>query len=136
MLEQFFGPHRGSDRIQHDADDFRELLEESDVDIAEPVERSQLEHCLDLAFEQHRQDDDIDGRRLAQGRADLDVVGRHFGKQDPLLFESRFPHQSLAGADAGHHVLACIEGIAGEKPEIRLTVRRIVDEENTVLNRR
>ena len=61
-----FGPHVGGDRVEHDADDLGELVEEGQVDLAEAVERGQLDHRLDLALEQHRQDDDVERRRLAE----------------------------------------------------------------------
>ena len=46
LLQQFFRPHRGGDRVQHDADDFGELIEEGEVDVAEAVERCQLDDRL------------------------------------------------------------------------------------------
>ena len=45
----------------------RELIEERQVNVAELPERRQLDHRLDLAFEQHRQHDDAHRRRRRPG---------------------------------------------------------------------
>ena len=76
LLQQLFGPHGRRDGVQHDADALRELIEERQVDVAELLERGQLDHRLHFAFEQHRQHDDAERRRLAQARRDLDVILR------------------------------------------------------------
>ena len=77
LLEQLLRPHVGGDGVEHDADALGQLLQEGEPDLVELVEGGQLEHRLDLALEEHRQDHDVAGRRLAQAGADLDVVGRH-----------------------------------------------------------
>ena len=69
LLQQVLGLHGGFDRVQHDADRGGQLLEEGDLQLGEVAERGELDHRLDLAFEQHRQDDDVLGRRLEQARA-------------------------------------------------------------------
>ncbi len=51
-------------------------------------------------FEQDGQNDDVHGRRFAQSRADLDVIGRNFGQQDALLLERRLADESLTGMNA------------------------------------
>ena len=79
LLEQLLGPHVGGDRVEHDADTLRQLVQEGEPDLVEPVEGRELDHGFDLALEQHRQDHDAPRRRLAQSRADLDVVARHAG---------------------------------------------------------
>jgi hypothetical protein len=53
--------------------------------------RGQLDHGLDLALEQHRQHDDVARRRLAQARADLDVVVGHVGQQDAPFSSAHCP---------------------------------------------
>ena len=77
LLEQFFSPHVRLDRVDHDTDRFGQLIEEGEVDLAERLERCQLDHGLDLAFEQHRQDDNVGRRRFAETGTDLDVIGRN-----------------------------------------------------------
>ena len=68
LLEQVFGPHVGFDRVEHDADALGELIEERLVRRVEPLERGQLEHGLDLAFEHDRQHDDVHRRARRPGR--------------------------------------------------------------------
>ena len=106
------------------------------MNIAELMERGQFQHRFDLAFKKHRQNNDIDGRRPAQGRADFDVIGRHFGQQDSPLFEGGLTDQTFARADARNHPLACVECITGKQTEIGFSVGSIVDIEHTMLDRR
>ena len=58
LLQQVLGPHRRLDRVEHDADRLRELLEERQVGGGERPQRRQLDDRLGLALEQHRQHDD------------------------------------------------------------------------------
>ena len=67
LLQQLLGPHGGRDGVQHDADALRELIEERQVDVAELLERGQLDHRLDFAFEQHRQHHDAQRRARCPG---------------------------------------------------------------------
>ena len=48
LLQQVLRPHVGLDRVDHDADRFRELVEERLVRRVEALERGQLEHALHL----------------------------------------------------------------------------------------
>ncbi len=98
LLQQLFGAHGGGNRVQHDADALRELVQERQVDVGEMAEGSQLDHRLRLAFEQHRQHDDAERRSLAQAGGDLDVVFRNVGHQDAALFPPALAHQSLPHA--------------------------------------
>ena len=50
LLEQLLGAHVGGDGVEHDADRLGELIEERQVDVAEAVERRQLDDGLDLAL--------------------------------------------------------------------------------------
>ena len=88
LLQQLLGPHRRGDGVEDDADAFGELVEEGQVDVAEAVERGQLDHRLDLAFEQHRQHDDVQRLGFAEAGADLDVVGRARWSSRMLCFSS------------------------------------------------
>ena len=88
LLEQIFRSRIGFDRVQHDADGFDELIQERLVRRAEFFERRQFHDCLDLAFEQHRQHDDVRRRRLAQTGSDLHVIRRRVGDEDAFLFQS------------------------------------------------
>ena len=64
LLEQALGLHRRLDRIEHDADRGGELFEEHGLQGGEFVNRSELDHRLDLIFEQHRQHDVVARRDL------------------------------------------------------------------------
>ena len=75
------------------------------------LEGGQLDHRLHLAFEQHRQDDDVERRGLAQARADLDVVLGHVGEQDALLLEGALADQAFAELERVGQVLAAVEGV-------------------------
>ena len=77
LLQQVFRARVRFDRVQHDADALRELIEERLVGRIELLERRQLHDRFHLAFEQDRQDDDVQRRRFAQAGADLHVIGRH-----------------------------------------------------------
>ena len=76
LLEQVLGAHVGLDRVEHDADALGQLIEERLVRRVESLERGQLEHALDLPFEDDGQHDDVLRRRVAQARRDPDVVRR------------------------------------------------------------
>ena len=106
LLQQLLGAHRRDDRVEHDADALGELIEEREVDLAEPLERRELDDGLDLALEQDRQHDDVHRRRLAEARGDLDVIGRHVREQDALLLERRLADQALARLEPVREVLA------------------------------
>ena len=67
LLEQALGAHRRLDRVEHDADALRELLEEDEVGRGEGLERGQLDDGLGVALEEQRQHDDARGSGLAQG---------------------------------------------------------------------
>ena len=66
LLQQAFGLHRRLDRVEHDADAGGQLLEEGEVRGRELVQRGQAEHRLDLALEDHREDDDVARQRVEE----------------------------------------------------------------------
>ena len=70
LLEQALGLHRRLDRVEHDADRGGELLEEHGLQRGEFVDRSELDHRLDLVLEQHRQHDGVARRQPEQSRRD------------------------------------------------------------------
>ena len=51
LLEQVLRAHVGGDRVEHDADRFRQLVEEGLVGWAEPRQGRQLQHTAHLALE-------------------------------------------------------------------------------------
>ena len=54
-----------------------QLVEERQVVRDERLERRELDDRLDLALEEHGQDDDVARRRLAHAGRDVDEVLRH-----------------------------------------------------------
>ena len=50
LLQQVLGPHRRLDRVEHDADRLRELLEKGQMGGRERLQRGQLDHRLGLAL--------------------------------------------------------------------------------------
>ena len=76
LAQQLLRPHRRLDRVDDDADRLAELVEEAALHLAERLERRELDHRHHLVLEEHRHDDDVPRRRLAEPRRDLDVVLR------------------------------------------------------------
>ena len=111
LLQQAFRAHIRRDRIENDADRFRQLLEEGLVRLREAAERGQLDHRLHLLLEQHRQHDDVERRRLAEGRTDGDIIARHIGEENALLLVSHLTDQPLAEAEAVAEMLPLREGV-------------------------
>ena len=100
LLEQIFRPHVGFDRVEHDADALGQLIEERLVGGIEPLERGQLQHRLHLAFEHHRQHDDVGRRGVAQAGRDADVIRRHVGQEDFFFLQGTLADQSFAQLEA------------------------------------
>ena len=67
LLQQVLGARVRLDRVEHDADRLGELVEERLVRRVEAVEGGQLEHGLDLALEDDRQDDEVERARPRRG---------------------------------------------------------------------
>ena len=100
LLEQAFGLHRGFDRVEHDADRSRQLLEEHGLQRGEFVNRGKLDHRFDLILEQHRQHDQVARRRLEQRRADRHGARRHLGDQHAPLVAAQTVRSALRRAAA------------------------------------
>ena len=100
LLEQALGAHRRFDRVQHDADRARELLEEREVRGGEVGERGELDHRLHLAFEQHRQHDHVARPRGQEPARDLDRAVVDVGEHEPLLLDRALADETFADAIA------------------------------------
>ena len=122
LLQQLLGPHRGFDRVEHDAHAFDELIEEREVDFVEAAERRQFDDGLNLSFKQHRQHDDVQRRRFAQTGVDADVVGRDLREQDALLLECALPDEPFAVPERLAEVLPLLVGVARDQLEERLVL--------------
>ena len=115
LLEQPFGLHRRLDAVEHDADAGGQLLEERHLQRGELAERGELDHRLDLAFEQHRQHDDVARNRLEQGRADRHGVRGHVGDQHAPLVGGALPDQALADRQRARDGRWLVVGISREQ---------------------
>ena len=69
LFQQLLRAHGGRNRVQHDADALRELIQKRQVHVGEVAERGQLDHRPGFAFEQHRQHHDAQRRSFAQAGA-------------------------------------------------------------------
>jgi len=134
LLQELFRPHRGEDRVQHDAERFRQLLEECQVCVGVRRERRQLDHRHHLVLEEDGEDDDVDRRRLAEPGGDRDVVLRRLRDEDRFPFERGLPDDALAEAVDVGDALALLVGIAGDQLQLRLGVSvRLCHEERAEL---
>jgi hypothetical protein len=109
LREEVFRPRVRLDRVDHDADRFRQLVEERLVDVAEALERGELEHAAHLAFEHHREHEDVARRAAAQARGDAQVIRRRVVEEDLALLEGALADEALAHADA-----PAVRGLAAE----------------------
>ena len=115
LLEQVLRAHVGLDRVEHDADALGQLVEERLVRRVEALERRQLQHALDLALEDDRQDDDVLRRRRRRGRTrcGCSPAGRWsagFSVSPGALADQPFAQ----GEPAADGVLALV-GVAGQE---------------------
>src|SRR5437899_10255485 len=101
------------DRVQDDTDAFRQLHQESLMDLAEQVEGAQFNHRLDLPLEKHRQHHDVQWRSVAQPGGDLDIVSRYVGQRDPLLFKGALPYQTFPNIPFVWQVIAPLVTVTG-----------------------
>src|SRR5262249_39685747 len=83
------------DRVQHDADTFRELIQKRDVNFGELLEGGQLHDGLHFTFEQHRQNDDGGRSARTEARLDFDVAFGNVTNQDALLLPSALADQAF-----------------------------------------
>ena len=133
LREQTLRAHVRLDRVNHDADALRELIEEGVVGRVEVIERAQLQHGLDLALEDDGQDDDVDGRRVPESRRDPDVVRRHVGEHDLLALERALSHEPFAQVELLGDRAGPLVSVAGEERELCRLLGRLEDVEDAVL---
>ena len=120
LLEQAFGLHRRLDRVQHDADAGGQLLEEGEVRGRELVQRGQAEHRLDLALEDHREDDDVARQRGEEDPADRHGVRRHVGDQHALPVARDLADEAFAELHPLRIAVLGGVGVAGQHLERRV----------------
>ena len=88
--------------------------------VGKPVERGDLDHRLDLLFEQDRQHDDIGRWRSAHAGRHQDVIPRHVGQPDALLLERALPDQAFARMERGAEIIDLAKAVAGDHAQPRL----------------
>ena len=120
LAEQLLRAHRRLDRVDDDADRLAELVEEAALHLAERLERRELDHRHHLVLEEHRHDDDVLRRRLAEAGGDLHVVLRRLADQDRLPLERRLADERLAELVAVRDLLARLVAVARDQLERRL----------------
>src|ERR1700681_576683 len=132
LLEELLGAHVGGDRVEHDADRLRELVEEQQVVVAERLERRQLDDGLDVALEQHRQHDHVERLRVAGSRRHLQVVRGRVGDDDAFLLDDALPDEPFARAEL-QRAAAARRRVAGGVAQQRRVVDRFVEVEDAGL---
>ena len=136
LLQQFLSAHRGGDRVQHDPDDFGELIEESEMDLGKSLERGQLDYRFDIALEQHRHDNDVHGSSFAEAGADLDVV-RWSLRDENALSSRRQPGRPDLRAAGNDPTGACVRDRRSLRAasKFRFAILGFVDVKHTMLYR-
>ena len=127
LLQQALGLHRRFDTVQHDTDAGGQLFEKRDLQTGEVADRRQFDDRLDLAFEQHRQHDQIVWQDLEKtGNDRHDIVG-HLAEQHAARIGRALPDQSLAGQQAFRGAGDIGVGIGGQPPQIAFRLDQIDD---------
>ena len=95
LLEQVLGARVRLDGVDHDADRLGQLVEEGLVHRVEALQRRQLEHAAQLAFEHDRQHQHVHRGALAEARGDAERARRHVGQQHLALVDRALADQAL-----------------------------------------
>ena len=111
------------------------------MDLAERLERGELDHAEHPLLEQDRHHDDVHRRRLAETRADGDVAGRRVGDEDRLALDGRLPDEALADRERAGGAVARLVAVARDQAQARGRVvavagfgGRLGEEEGAVLS--
>ncbi len=94
-----------------------ELVEEREVDLAEILDRRELDDRPSLVLEQDRQEDDRSRRRAAERGVDRCVVRRHVTQHDPAPVLGALAEEALAELDPGGRLRLQLARIGREKAE-------------------
>ena len=122
LLEQSLGLHRRLDAVDHDADVGGQLLQEHHLQRGELAQRCELDHRLDLAFEQHREHHGIARRRLEQRRADRNDALGHLAYQNAALIGRTLANQPFAERNPLRMAGDPVVGIRGKQLQTRNVV--------------
>ena len=125
LAQQAFSAAVGLDVVEHHPDAVSQLVEEVLVRRAERLERRELQDCAHVAFEEDREDHDVQRRRLTKTRRDAHVVGRNVGEQDSALLDGALADQAFAEMELAREALARLVGVTGLEDQIGLCARRV-----------
>ena len=114
LLQQAFRAHGGLDRIEHDADAFRQLGQKGQMRRGKFRQRGQLDDRFGLSLKENRQNDQVARPSFAEARADADVVRRDVGKQDSPLLHGALAHESDAYGQFRLRILISRARVAGQ----------------------
>ena len=95
LLQQAFGLHGRLDAVEHRAEAVGQLLKERDLQGIERAQRGELDHRLELIFEQHRQHDDVLRHRLERHRTDRHRLRRRLADQHAAACRQRIGRSAL-----------------------------------------
>ncbi len=95
----------------------------------EGLQGGQLDHGLGLAFEKHRQHNQIARRRFAEAGVNSNVIRRSVGKQHPLFLQSALADQAFTDSECLRIPSAGSMRVAGQQLEVGTVfrVRRLID---------
>ena len=99
LLEEFLGAHVRFDRVEDDPDALGQLVQEIEVSLAERLHRCQLDHRLNPALKNHRQDDDAGRWGFAKAGLHGDITGGHRIELDPPPIPGTLPDEAFAPAE-------------------------------------
>src|SRR5688572_25961416 len=102
--------------------------------VAENLERGKLDHRFDLAFEQHRQHNDVIRTGRTQAGTYLNIIWRHVGHQNALFLEHALTDETVTGLKRVAEALALVVSIAAQQLHDRVAVVAGVYIKDTLLS--
>ena len=129
LLQELFGAAARADHVEDNADAEHELLEEGDVDLAERLERAELDDPLHLSFEDDGQYRNVPRRGFADARTDLNVFVRYVRNDDGLLLSCGLAHETLADGEGIRDALASLVAIGAQERQHGLGALGVVKNE-------
>src|SRR5581483_204493 len=114
LLEKAFGSHCRFDRVENNADAFRQLRKEGQVRRGEMRERGELDDGFRLPLEENRQNDQVARRCVAQAGPDAHIVDGDLVQQDAALFQSTLPDKTETHGNVARYRRVVAARVAGE----------------------
>ncbi len=107
------------------------------MNLAEGIQRRQLDHGFESSFEQYRQDDEVVRSRVSESGADADIIVRHIRQQHALFFQRHLPDNAFAHGVL--RVLVFALDVCVGSDQVQLGIHELLvflqDVEQTVLRR-